>query len=258
MTKVTAKDIRALLRRRYAAPEWAMLFEVANTTGAGASRYADAVAMNLYPSRGLTVFGFEIKVSKSDFINEVRNPDKSVSVQKYCDRWYIVAPAEAVDESLLPENWGWLQVTGEQIRLRKEGPKLKAEPLSREFVAAMVRRGHETEQGEIASLVNLQVSALRKQDEERIQREVKARSARADEATKKLEDLKAKIGNDAWDWLDSNDIAEAVKIVRKAGVTSTYGGLRQVEKELNRCAERVRRALDGAFGEQKDMLDAAE
>jgi hypothetical protein len=258
MTRISASDIRALLRRRYSSPEWALFFEVANSTGTGASRYADAVAMNLYPSRGLVVVGFEIKVSKSDFINEVRNPEKSVSIQKYCDRWYIVAPAEAVDESLLPENWGWLQVTGEQIRLRKEGPKLKPEALSREFVAAMVRRGHESEQADIASLVKLQIDGLRKQDEERIQREVKARTQRADESIKKLEDLKAKIGNDSWDWLDNEDVAAAVRLVRKAGVTSTYSGLRQVEKELKRCADRVRGALDGAFGEQKDMLDAAE
>ena len=58
-------------------------------------RYADAVAMNLFPSRGLALHGFEIKVSKSDFKSEIENPEKSVPVQQYCDHWWIVAPAEA-------------------------------------------------------------------------------------------------------------------------------------------------------------------
>lgn len=36
----TSAHIRALLRTRYAHPEWALCFEVANGTGAVARRYA--------------------------------------------------------------------------------------------------------------------------------------------------------------------------------------------------------------------------
>jgi uncharacterized protein YqgV (UPF0045/DUF77 family) len=212
--------------------------------------------MNLFPSRGLSVYGFEIKVSKSDFMSEIRKPDKSADIQKFCDRWYIVAPEEAVDESLLPATWGWLQVTGEQIRVKKEAPTLTPEPLNRKFVAAVVRRAHEQEEADIEARVRLRMEAERKRDEERITREVEARSRKSQEAIKQLADLKAKIGTSSWDYLNNDDVAAAVKIVREAGVTSTYGGLRQVEKEMKRCADRLRKALDGAFGEQLEIEDS--
>ena len=37
---------------------------------AGGGRYADAIAMNLWPSRGLAVHGFEIKISRGDWQRE--------------------------------------------------------------------------------------------------------------------------------------------------------------------------------------------
>ncbi len=38
-------EVYAALRERFAAPEWAIFFEVANGTGHHGRRYADAVAM---------------------------------------------------------------------------------------------------------------------------------------------------------------------------------------------------------------------
>jgi hypothetical protein len=81
--RYTAAEVRAALMNRYCAPEWATFFEVANSTGGGAVRSADAVAMSLYPSRGLRLHGFEIKVSRSDWLHELKQPDKSVAVQRF-------------------------------------------------------------------------------------------------------------------------------------------------------------------------------
>ena len=63
---ITAGDIRASLRRHYAAPEAAICFEVAQGTGTHARRHLDAVAMELWPSRGLALIGIEIKVDYYD------------------------------------------------------------------------------------------------------------------------------------------------------------------------------------------------
>lgn len=59
-------EIKAALRAKFCAPEWAIMFEVGDGTGASQSRWADAVAMNLWPSRGLQIHGFEIKAHRSD------------------------------------------------------------------------------------------------------------------------------------------------------------------------------------------------
>jgi hypothetical protein len=70
-------DINAALRRFYKTTEYALMFEVADSTGANSHRRADAVAMNLWPSRGLYIEGIEVKVSRSDWRKELDTPSKS-------------------------------------------------------------------------------------------------------------------------------------------------------------------------------------
>lgn len=256
MTAVS--DVRALLRRRYAHPEWALCFEVANATGSNARRYADAVAMNLFPSRGLALHGFEIKVSKQDFMSEVANPEKSAAVQQYCDHWWIVAPAKAVDESLLPKTWGWLRVDADRLVVVKQAPDLDAKPVTRAFMAALVRRANEVDASEVDKLVSARVEALRKNDREHIEREIKSRTAKGAEAIRALDELREKLGSDGWRTLDSDGVVRAVKMLQDAGVTRTYDNLRRLERDMQTATKRLSKALDDVMGKQLDLLDAAE
>ena len=148
--KRTADQVRRLLKERFPPPEWALLEEVRNVTGYGhrvRERYADAVAMNMWPSRGLSVLGFEVKVQRSDWVKELRDPAKSAAIQQYCDYWWVVAgDKDLVQPGELPETWGLLVVQGnEKLRLvcKKEAPKLEAKPLDRLFIASMLRRANE-------------------------------------------------------------------------------------------------------------------
>lgn len=150
--RVTANDVRLLLKTRYAPPEWSLLMEVRNQTGfAREERYADAVAMNLWPSRGLEVIGFEVKVSRSDWLAELKNPRKSAAIQDFCDRWFIVAGHKAVVQTgELPPTWGLMVVQGgDKKRLVhvQEAPKLEPKALDRSFIASMLRRANESVNG---------------------------------------------------------------------------------------------------------------
>lgn len=253
----SASDVRALLRKRYCHPEWALCFEVANATGTNARRYADAVAMNLFPSRGLALHGFEIKVSKADFRSEIENPDKSVAVQQYCDHWWVVAPAEAVDETLLPKTWGWLRVDNSRLVVAKQAPELDAKPVTRSFMAALVRRANEVDASEVDKLVRDKVDALRQEDEKRFERNLAARARKGDEAVKALEDLRKRIGPDEhWHYLDQDAVAKAVKMVVSSGVLGTYGGIRELERSTRRAADQIAKALNAVVGEE--VKEAAE
>lgn len=66
-TDMRADAVRAALKRRYAQPECAVVFEVAQATGFSANRHLDAIAMELWPSRGLALHGIEIKVDLYDW-----------------------------------------------------------------------------------------------------------------------------------------------------------------------------------------------
>lgn len=108
-------EIESALRAKYAAPEYALIFEVRNGTGFArrTARYADAIAMNLYPSRGLEIIGFEIKASRADWLRELKNPDKAEEIGKFCDRWYVViGDKDIVKPGELPACWGLIVPRG--------------------------------------------------------------------------------------------------------------------------------------------------
>lgn len=138
------KDIAEQLIERYRAPEWATFFEVANGPGSTLRRYADAIAMSLFPSRGLDVHGFEIKQVRGDWLNELKNPGKAETIAGYCDYWWIVAGDEKValkDE--VPRNWGLLVSKDGALRQVKRAERLDPKPLDRKFVGALLRRADE-------------------------------------------------------------------------------------------------------------------
>jgi hypothetical protein len=128
------------LKNRYAGSAYAFLPQVANGTGAAKSRTADALVMSLWPSRGLDLIGFEIKISRNDWLSELKRPEKAESIARYCNLWYLVVSSEDIVKSgELPSAWGLLAPKGTVLRIVKEAVQTPAEPISRTFLAALLR-----------------------------------------------------------------------------------------------------------------------
>lgn len=143
----TAPDLARLLEERYPANEYALLPQVRNGTGfSKAPRTADAMAIGLWPSRGLYVHGFEIKVTRADWIRELRAPEKAEDIARYCDFWWLVVPdikIAPIDE--VPASWGILAPDSKgKLRATRNAEKLEAQPLDRLFVAAILRKAANT------------------------------------------------------------------------------------------------------------------
>jgi hypothetical protein len=142
---MTAADVIERLRLRFAAPRHALFVEVGNATGFGANRHIDALAIGLWPSEGMLVEGIEVKVSRSDWLRERKNPAKAHAIARYCDRFWLAVPdAAIVRPGELPERWGILECTEAAcgVRVRVQAQPLEAEPLTRTFVAAIARASH--------------------------------------------------------------------------------------------------------------------
>jgi len=56
---------------------YAVAAGVRSHAGFDARRTADYVAMDLWPSKGLALHGHEIKVSRSDWLRELKEPEKA-------------------------------------------------------------------------------------------------------------------------------------------------------------------------------------
>jgi len=255
-----AADVRAALRAKFGGSEWAIFFEVGDGTGMNQRRWADAVAMNLWPSRGMELHGFEIKVSRSDWLSELKNPEKSEPVQRYCDRWWIVCPAGIIKPGELPPTWGHYEVSESgQIRQVVPAPKLEPVPVTRTFMAAMFRRASGVDADEVASAVSKQVEAYKEEAEKRLQREIDNRSHRAKELIDKVNQLKELTGIDiSRGWEPIETYANAIRLVLASGVTASYSSVRSLAEQAERSAVELRKALasfDEASGQAPDKAD---
>lgn len=164
---MTTAEIKAVMLTRYAAPEWALLFEVGNGTGMHQRTWADAVAMSLWPSRGLEVFGFEFKASRSDWKRELALP-KAEPVARYCDRWFVVAADGVIrDVNEVPAGWGYIKAAGGILRVVKEAPPREGVEISRSFLAACLRRASQADHELLTAAVSKARSDGEKAGEQR-------------------------------------------------------------------------------------------
>lgn len=100
------EGIHAALAERYSAGDgWHLFTEV----GAPDQRRIDALALSAWRSRGYEVHGLEVKASRSDWLSEVKDPDKQRWWMNRVDRFYLVAPTHVCDTSELPKGWGLIR-----------------------------------------------------------------------------------------------------------------------------------------------------
>lgn len=152
--KVTSQDVRRLIADRHGivpalpnsprtAAEWALFFELRNGTGfngGAGENYADALAINLYPSKKHWRVAYEIKISRSDFLHELKNPHKRQWAFDISNEfWFACAPGVAKPEEL-PEGCGLLVVSGAKLKRVVAAKQRTARALGMGEVAAIARK----------------------------------------------------------------------------------------------------------------------
>lgn len=249
-TPVTREDVDHALRVRFAAPEWALLFEVRNGTGFTRSRTrtADAIAMSLWPSHGLELHGFEVKVSRADWLRERKDPSKADEIAKYCDRWSLVAgDASIVQPGELPGAWGLYVLRGGKLRCEKEPAKLEAVPLDRLLLAGLLRRATEASSPDDDSIRRWKDS-IRREIREGAEREtaekVSAYRRGMEGAQQRLAEFERAAGIQIAAWENHTKIGEAVRFVLDGGVEKLRAELRQHVEKLEWMALSARTVLD--------------
>lgn len=115
------------------------LTQVASSTG-GANNIADVMILGAWHSSGNELEGFEVKVSRADWLNEVKNPAKCLPSKQYCHKWWLViADASMVKDGELPDDWGMMVADRGVLKVVKKAPKLTPVPLTIDFVASLLR-----------------------------------------------------------------------------------------------------------------------
>lgn len=253
----TEARLFAAIRIRHPLPEWVCLRAVRDSTGwAGSGRTADAVAMSCYPSRGLEIHGFEIKVARSDWLRELQEPGKADPMWQNCDRWWIVAPPGVVDPKELPAGWGLYQAGRGGLRAKvKAGLERRAKALDRGFVASLLRNavlGYGPDRPEVLRGIHAAAREEARRGAARVKEYDLAaaeRRVRELEATVEAAEKASGLSINRW---NAEKVGAAVALVAKNGSRDLAADLEGLATHAERVggnarkgAEEIRRILEG-------------
>lgn len=219
-----------------------MLSQVRNGTGyrRKKDRTADALAVSVYPSRGLYLVGFEIKVSKSDWRKELADPDKAADMQKWCRHWYVASPQGVVPEGELPANWGLIECTAKTAKIVVKAPELKPVEPDMLLVASILRRAAESTVPavEVQARIDERVAAI-------VAAKMHRTNRKLEELTKTVQDFEEASGVQMKHHWDAGRIGEAVKSVLSGDHLQVKPRMEYLRREAQRIVEQCDKSLEG-------------
>jgi hypothetical protein len=245
---VDSGKIMAALGKRYRAPMWALLEQVGNGTGTACNRYADALALSLWPSRGIELHGFEVKVYRNDWLRELKRPDKAEDIANVCDFWWIAAAPGVVDvdRDPIPTAWGVMILDGRGLVQHKKAERRpeRAE-LDRYIIAAIMRRA--TERMVPVGSIQARLDEAREEGEESGRKEAHNADAHENEL-RELAELRESIasfqaasGLEIKRYCGAGDLGRRVKMVETLDQLRVGWTLKGVEQSLTAALEEVRK-----------------
>lgn len=124
----SALYIDGLLHEKYGADPWFYTSEVPNGTGLRRdARTIDGLAVNVWPSQ-FRILAFEVKVSRADFLNDVKTPAKRAPFVEACSEFYYVTPHGLVAPEEVPEECGLMYAqNGGRVVTKKVAQQRKVE-----------------------------------------------------------------------------------------------------------------------------------
>lgn len=243
--KATTADLMERLRytalRKEAQGFYAvMLEEVAVRNGA---RRLDALVMNCVPSRGLTLVGYEVKASRSDWLRELESPDKADLAAEYLDAFYLVTVPGVVAPGELPDRWGlMLPKARKRLAVEVEAKSQEGKDTPRHLLAGMLRTA-------IRQELTREVEAAREEAEaaarQRVENELQQARRRAEMAEERYHEMQAE-----WD-----EFAEASG--ERFGLWRESGDMARVAQILKALKEGERQADDNIAAPLRRQADAA-
>lgn len=104
------------------------------------------VGHGLYEHQRAPVFhGHEVKVSRSDWLAELRDPSKAETFKRHMHFWWLVVSDRAIVRDDLPDGWGLMVKSGRSVRVVKRAPLLTPEPMPNGLIGAIMRATLATE-----------------------------------------------------------------------------------------------------------------
>jgi len=144
----TTATIEELLKQHYQRKKgYKLFYEVKRSSGyIKPERFADAVAVSLFPSNGISLTGYEFKSSRADLLNDLRDLSKSEAIKQFCDYWILIVTDEEIlkGKIQIPDDWGiWYvykdcMTKVEFFRTHRKPKQLYPKPVDRYFLVSLL------------------------------------------------------------------------------------------------------------------------
>ena len=148
-SQTTAKDVIAGLRDDYVTRRdnnWIIVEEVRcgtgfRTTSSTSEQRIDLFALHIWPSQGWRRVAYEVKISRSDFLAEIKKPRKRAMALMFSNLFYFATPPGLVSISEIPPECGLVEVHPDgKCVVRVSPPWRDSQPPTWSFVASLIRR----------------------------------------------------------------------------------------------------------------------
>jgi len=244
--KVTTAQLQELLAQKYPRDRYALFFDVPDNVGTNQRRRADAIAIGCWNSVGHLIDGFELKVSRSDWLREVQSVTKADPFIERCDRWWLVtADTSIANLEEIPACWGWMAVTKGGLRVQRPAQRLPQPDngaINRMFAIGLFRKmqGDLTSSPEVANILKEMRAKNEAEIEQRVRWATERNAKRATEAEERLAKFEKESGLKLDDWRLGN-----VGPLCKTIAEMSYGdGLQAVAKEFERQEKSLTELLE--------------
>jgi hypothetical protein len=222
----SAADLSAMIDVRYSKLSWLVLRNVRNAGGFEADRAADAIAFGLWPSTGHVIHGFEIKISRADWLRELKDPWKGEAFAKFCDYWWIVAADPAiVHPGELRDGFGLMVPNRSSLKpICHAKERSDVTPVDRGLLSAILKRaaGASTEER------NESFQRGVEQGKSQALSDYDHVKSRAELLEKRIKDFEEASGVRINEWRGAQKVGEAVKFVLSGGLDNQHRDLKRI------------------------------
>lgn len=245
MEATRASDVLKAVFAKHDGPEWVRFAEVSDSTGSYSRRRADAVCMAIWPSKGFAIHGFEIKVSRADFLQEMKDITKAEAVGQFCDFWWLAAPVGMVRVDEVPATWGLMELQRNGLKIKKQAPQRDAPTeITRGFMASLLRSSRKKDDRYIQTQVEAKAEIMQADMQRQIEYRHSASAKKADQNAEWIKKFEEKLGTRFQEYECPEEMAERLKVAESlkfgnlsrlmvacAGVVNEVGSLGKAMKE---------------------------
>lgn len=246
--KITTGDVMDRLAAQYARDEYVVLFDIGDAVGTKYKRRADAVVIGCWQSTGRHIDGFEIKVSRSDWLREVKAVEKADPFLALVDRWWLVAPEGVAKAEEVPACWGWKTLTKHGLRVQRPATMLPhaGGAIDRLFALELLRKSFRCQLNDPEVQAALKAAADVKEQTitQRVQSAIYSQRHEHEQLTARVERFEKSSGMKLDDWRlgDVGRVATAIAKLHEEGYGSAASRLEQQERTLEHLLEETKEA----------------